>query len=167
MSKGRLLMELIDHLEGAFRSLGVQYTKKTQYDSTVDAMVFKMSGNRTYGYVLRKDRTNSTGRTNLVFRFKSGDHPRGWFKENDVPETARSWQGKFLRVWSEDTNAPTMFREPAKVTDQYGIRLSEEDLNAHDFDESLAVYARIAVTAAEAARRLKNRNWSAYENLTA
>lgn len=160
-------MELVERFESALRNLGVRYSKKTQYGSTVDAVVFKMTGNRSYGYVLRKDRTNSTGRTNLVFRFKSGDNPRGWFKENEVPETARSWRGRFLRVWSEDTNAPPMFREPARVTDQYGIRVSKEDLNALDFDESLAIYTQIAVTAAEAARRQTNRDWSAYEKLTA
>ncbi len=165
MSKENLLIELINRVESAFDSLGIRYIKKTQFNSMVDAMMFKMSGNRAYGYVLRKDKTNSTARSNLVFRFKSGDHPKNWFKENDIPKTARSWQERFIRVWSEETDTHEMMREPSKVTDQFGIRVSEEELGAGDFDESLQVYVRIAAAAAMAANSPKNRDWSEYEDL--
>ena len=162
----QLLNDLIVKIGRALSDIGAEYTPEYKHKED-ERTTFKMNNSRVYCYVRHQQNSRSGTCSNVVFRFRTGDNPRNWFRTNVVPATARAWLERFRREYSAEAGTSRMYVEPARVTDQFGVPVTHEDLRLPDFEESLAIYVRIAVVAARTAHARINRDWSEYESLTA
>lgn len=167
MNRMQLMMKLEGLVGATLETLDVPFTKQRQYSSAVDAMMFKRSANRVYCYVLHKDKTKQRTRANLVFRFRAGDDPKKWFRAEDASSLAANWRDRLTRIWSEESGTSPMFREPASATDQFGLRLTEIDLEHPSLHNTLGRFVKLAVVAAVVAEKRRDRDWSFYEELVA
>jgi len=167
MYREQINIKLVGLIKKALKKLDAPFTTKRQYNPTVDALMFKRNGNRVYCYVLDKDKTPQRTRVNLVFRFRSGDNPKEWFSEKDVRALVSDWQAGFTKIWCAESGTPLRYREPAVVTEQFGLKVSENDLKHASIEETISCFVEIAVEAAIAASRQKDRDWSRYEALIA
>jgi len=165
MQKKDIRQELITQLESSFSRLNLDYITSEQDNYAVHQTAFKKNARRTYCYILHKDKIDHSNHLNLVFRFRSESEIISWFKEQSICELSLNWIKRFRRVWSSETNTSSKFTEPALITDQYGIRVTFDDIEHVDFEKTLDLFIKIAVEAGNQVAKRKDRDWSRYEEL--
>jgi hypothetical protein len=157
--------KLIQEVRKSFGRLQIVPDEATQDNQFVKSIGFKRNKRAIYCYVLHEDRQSLNPRANLVFRFRKSEKINNWFLDYESSHLLKNWAARFVKMWSDDKQIPKMLRDPEKVTAQYGIFLTMDDIGNDEFEHVLDKYIRVAVEAVNQASKRKKRDWSTYEQM--
>ena len=166
LAKSKIEKEIIYFLKKAFKNLKLRYEVGRKPNSDEDSTKFRRNRTQIYCYVMHIDKVHKLNSTNLVFRFRARKNPKRWFQKRKPKKYIKSWTTRFSRQWSRESGTPKRCLEPAIVTDQYGLTITQSDISNPFFLDALIIYLEISAAAVAQARRRKKRDWTCYNGLT-